>query len=46
MWQNWVMGALGIWLIIASFTMGGNLLNQFIVGIVIAVLGFWTAVKA
>jgi hypothetical protein len=46
MWQNWVMGLLGVWLIIASFTINGSLLNEFIVGIAVAVLGFWTAVQS
>jgi SPW repeat len=45
MWRNWVTGLLGIWLIIASFTISGNLLNELIVGIAVAVLGFWTAVQ-
>lgn len=45
MWQNWVIGALGIWLIIASFTIKGNLVNELVVGIGVAALGFWTAVK-
>jgi hypothetical protein len=45
MWQNWVTGALGIWLIIAAFTISGNPVNQLIVGIVVAILGFWTAAK-
>jgi len=46
MWRNWVIGLLGTWLIIASFTINGNLLNELIVGIAVAVLGFWTAVKS
>jgi uncharacterized membrane protein len=45
MWRNWVTGLLGIWLIVASFTMNGTLLNQLIVGIAVAILGFWTAVQ-
>lgn len=44
MWQNWVIGILGTWLIIASFTINNNL-NELIVGIAIAILGFWTAVQ-
>jgi hypothetical protein len=46
MWRNWIIGLLGTWLIIASFTINGNLLNELIVGIAVASLGFWTAVKS
>ncbi len=46
MWQNWIMGLLGTWLIVAAFTINGNLLNELIVGIAVAVLGFWTAVRS
>jgi hypothetical protein len=45
MWQAWMTGILGIWLIITSFTISGNIMNQLIVGVAIAVLGFWGAVK-
>jgi len=45
MWQAWTTGILGIWLIIASFTLSGNIMNQLIVGVAIAVLGFWTATR-
>jgi hypothetical protein len=46
MWRNWIIGFLGIWLIIASFTINGNLLNELIVGVTVAILGFWTAVRS
>jgi len=46
MWQNWIIGSLGVWLIIASFTINGNLVNELIVGIAVAILGFWTAVQS
>jgi len=46
MWQNWIIGLLGLWLIIASFTINGNLLNELVVGIAIATLGFWKAVQS
>ena len=46
MWQIWVIGLLGIWLIVASFTINGNILNELIVGMAIAILGFWTAVQS
>lgn len=45
MWRNWIICFLGIWLIVASFTINGNLLNELIVGTAVAILGFWTAVK-
>ncbi|UCD72384.1 MAG: SPW repeat protein [Syntrophobacterales bacterium] len=40
-----MIGILGVWLIIASFTMNGNIVNQLIVGVTIAVLGFWSAAR-
>jgi hypothetical protein len=43
MWQNWFIGILGFWLIISSFTINGNPINELIVGIAVAILGFWTA---
>jgi len=46
MWQNWIIGLLGTYLIIASFTMNSNLINELIVGISVAILGFWTAVQS
>jgi membrane-bound ClpP family serine protease len=46
MWQNWIIGLLGIWLIIASFTVNGNVINELIVGISVAILGFWTAIQS
>ncbi len=45
MWQAWTTGILGIWLIIASFTMSANIMNQLIVGVAVAILGFWGAVR-
>ncbi len=46
MWRNWFIGFLGIWLIIASFTINGNLTNELVVGIAISILGFWTAIQS
>ena len=46
MWQNFVNAILGLWLILSSFLgMSANALttNLVIVGIVVAVLGFWGA---
>ena len=45
MWENWLIGSLGVWLIIASFTINGNLVNELIVGIAVAIFGFWKAVQ-
>jgi hypothetical protein len=46
MWQNWIIGLLGTWLIIASFTINGDLINELVVGIAVAILGFWTAIQS
>jgi len=46
MWQNWIIGLLGIWMIVAAFTVAGNVVNELIVGIAVATLGFWTAVQS
>jgi len=46
MWQNWVIGILGIWIIIEpylGFTESGNKVVLIITGIIIAILGFWSA---
>ncbi len=43
MWQAWVNGILGIWLFIAAFlNLGakGNLWDDLIVGIIVAVVGY------
>jgi hypothetical protein len=49
MWQAWVNGILGLWLIVASFTIaeskGANLANGLIAGIILLVLGLWAAVS-
>ena len=42
-WQGWTTGILGIWLFIAAFlnlTPTGNLWDNLIVGIVVAIAGF------
>jgi hypothetical protein len=47
MWQAWTVGILGLWLVIAAFlpfSPDGNLWNNLIVGIIVAVSGF-TAIK-
>lgn len=45
MWQGWITGALGIWLIIASFVFNGNVFNELGVGVAVAVMGFWAAAR-
>ncbi len=43
MWQAWVNGILGVWLFIAAFlnfTSTGNLWNDIIVGVIVAVSGY------
>lgn len=45
MWRAWMTGILGIWLIVAAFTLRGNSMNQLIVGVAITVLGFWSAIR-
>lgn len=47
MWQAWVNGILGIWLVIAAFlnfAPTGNMWDNLIVGIIVGILGF-TMVK-
>ena len=44
MWQGWITGGLGVWLIIASFVFSGNVFNELGVGVSVAVIGFWAAV--
>ena len=46
MWQQWVNGILGLWVIVVPFLalQGGTLTWTLVVtGIVIAILGFWGA---
>ena len=46
MWQQWVNGILGLWVLISSFvgmSASGMTTNLVIVGIVVAILGFWGA---
>lgn len=46
MWQQWINGLLGIWIIVTAFvtwTYSGLRANLIITGIIIAILGFWGA---
>lgn len=48
MWQQWVNGILGLWVIIVpflGFTGTQNVWTLGITGLVIAVLGFWGATE-
>jgi len=43
-WQDWINGLLGIWLVISGFV--PSLMtkwNLIIVGVLVAILGFWSA---
>lgn len=43
MWQGWINGLLGLWLVLAAFlklTPAGNLWDNLIVGVVVAIVGF------
>jgi hypothetical protein len=44
MWQGWITGGLGLYLIIASFVFQGNVFNELGVGVTVAIMGFWAAV--
>ena len=46
MWRNWIIGLLGTWLIIPSLTIHGNVVNELMVGMAVAIPGFWTAVQS
>ncbi|OHA14293.1 MAG: hypothetical protein A2909_00150 [Candidatus Tagabacteria bacterium RIFCSPLOWO2_01_FULL_39_11] len=44
MWQNWVNGILGIWVIIMAFSgLSGNKMLITVTGVIIAALAFWSA---
>jgi hypothetical protein len=48
-WLSWINAILGVWLIVAPFILGyGNpaRTNDIIVGIIIAVLGTWSALAS
>lgn len=46
-WASWLNGIAGLWLIIAPFIVGFSVAagywNEIIVGIIVAVVGFWNA---
>lgn len=43
MWQDWVNGILGLWVILIPFVGADSMTTLVITGIIIAVLGFWAA---
>ena len=46
MWQNWVNGILGLWVILMAFLGFSASMSRILLiisGLVIAVLGFWAA---
>ena len=43
MWQDWLNGILGLWVILLPFINLTDTTTLVITGIVIAVLGFWAA---
>jgi uncharacterized membrane protein len=49
MWQGWINAILGLWFIVAAFTIAeskaANLANGLIAGIILLVLGLWAAVS-
>ncbi|MBW1707156.1 MAG: SPW repeat protein [Deltaproteobacteria bacterium] len=49
MWQGWVSGIGGLWLIVSAFILAGNstgdLANDLITGIILLVLGLWAGVS-
>lgn len=49
MWQDWINGILGLWLIVLSFLgfTGTTLMWMLVVtGVIVAILGFWAALQA
>ena len=46
MWQSWINGILGLWVIITPFVGAANTTVLVITGIVIAILGFWAAASS
>jgi len=49
MWQAWINAILGLWFIVAAFTIAGsktaNITNGLITGIVLVIVGIWAAVS-
>ena len=49
MWQAWINVILGLWFIVAAFTIAAsktaNITNNLITGIILVILGIWAAVS-
>lgn len=45
MWQHWVNGILGLWVIIMALTPYTNTTVVIVTGVVIAIVGFWGALQ-
>ncbi len=43
MWQAWINGILGLWVIVIPFVGATSTTTLVITGIIIAILGFWAA---
>ena len=48
MWQAWINVILGLWFIVAAFTIAAsktaNITNNLITGIILVILGIWAAI--
>ncbi len=45
MWQHWVNGVLGLWVIVMALTGMQNITTIVVTGVVIAIVGFWGALQ-
>lgn len=49
MWQAWISGILGLWLIVSAFIVAGSktacLINSLTTGVLLIILGIWTALR-
>ncbi|MDE2078799.1 MAG: hypothetical protein KGI73_00245 [Patescibacteria group bacterium] len=43
MWQDWVTGVLGVWVLLIPFVGADSTTVLVVTGVVIAALGFWSA---
>ncbi len=45
MWQHWVNGILGLWVIVMALTQNASTTFVIVTGAVIAIVGFWGALE-
>ncbi len=45
MWQHWLNGILGLWVIVMALTGIQNMTTVVVTGAVIAIVGFWGALQ-